>query len=165
MEKIIQKNWAQSSKVNDPFVILPFLLKQTSDTIINAIELELAGHNVSIPQARILYFLAKENRPVTILEISKWVFRELNSVTFIINKMEKEGLVSKFSQPGERKAYISLTEKGADLFYNHITENAQYLIFGVLTQAEREEFEANLIKLLRKAQNALGIDFKPSFLP
>ena len=165
MEKIIQKNRAQFSKVNDPFVILPFLLKQTSDTIINAIELELAGHNVSIPQARILYFLARENRPVTILEISKWVFRELNSVTFIINKMEKEGLVSKFSQPGERKAYISLTDKGADLFYNHITENAQYLIFGVLTQAEREEFEANLIKLLRKAQNALGIDFKPSFLP
>ncbi len=79
--------------------------------------------------------------------------------------MEKEGLVSKVNQPGKRKTYVSLTDKGADLFYNHITANAQYLIFGVLTQAEREEFEANLKKLLRKARSSLGMDFKPPFLP
>ncbi|MBN1368402.1 MAG: winged helix DNA-binding protein [Dehalococcoidales bacterium] len=165
MEKTILKNQSKLSKVNDPFVILPFLLKQTSDTIMNAIELELKRHNVNIPQAVILYFLAREERPVTILEISRFSVRELNSVSFIINKMEKEGLVSKVSQPGKRKTYVTLSSKGADLFYNHITENAQYLIFSVLTQAEREEFEINLRKLLHKARNAMGMDFKPSFLP
>jgi len=165
VKEMAQVKQTRPPKVEDPFIILPFLLKQTSDTIINAIELELAQINVSIPQAHILFYLAREKRPVTLLEISHWVCRELNSVTVSINQMHKEGLVEKTNQPGDRKTYVTLTDKGTDLFYNHITENAQYFIFSVLTESERKEFEAYLRKLLRKARNALGIDFKPPFLP
>ncbi len=60
---MIQEYKTRPPKVDDPFIILPFLLKQTSDTIINAIELELAHHNISIPQARILFFWPRKTGP------------------------------------------------------------------------------------------------------
>lgn len=158
------KNPNDQYSKDDPMINLSALLIQTSDTITQAIELELAQYNINFPQARILFALKQENRPVTIPEISEWVLRELNSVSTLINKMEKAGLVEKTSRPGDRKTYITLTEKGDEL-YNHITVKAHHLTFTVLAEDERKEFKASLKKLRDRARHLLGIDFKPPFLP
>jgi len=152
------------SKSSDPFFKLFVLYILTGDTITNAAEIELAQYKINFPQARILFMLHQENRPVTIQELSQWVLRELNSVSTLINRMESAGLVKKTKIPGDKKAYITLTEKGADLFNSQITSKAPDMIFSSLTENERKDLEACLKKLLKKARNVLGMDFKPPFL-
>ncbi len=160
----VERNKTDTLKENNPFFNLFVLFILTGDTITNAAELELAQYDVTFPQARILYMLDREKRPVTIQELSRWVMRELNSVSTLINRMEADGLVKKIKKPGDKKTYVALTEKGADLFQNKITSRAQQMIFSALTESERKEFEVYLRKLLNKARNVLGMDFKPPFL-
>lgn len=150
-------------KAEDPFFNLFVLYITTGDAITNASELELAQYQVNFPQARILFMLNRENRPVTIQELSQWVLRELNSVSILINKMEATGLVKKTRKPGDKKTYIALTEKGSDLF-NRITSKAPDMVFSVLTENERKDLEIYLKKLLKKARNLMGMDYKPPFL-
>jgi DNA-binding MarR family transcriptional regulator len=152
-----------ASKSEDPFFNMFVLYITTGDAITNAAELELAQYGVNFPQARILFMLNRENRPVTIQELSQWVLRELNSVSILINKMETAGLVQKTRIPGDKKTYISLTDGGSELF-NRITSKAPDMIFSALTDSERKELETYLKKLLKKARNLLGMDFKPPFL-
>jgi len=157
-------NKSETVKKDDPFFQLFALYILTGDTITNAAELELAQYKVNFPQARILYMLNKEKRPVTLQELSKWVLRELNSVSILINKMEADGLVKKIKRPGDKKTYVTLTEKGWDLYNNQITDESQRMIFSVLTEEERKQFEVYLKKILNKARSLLGMDFKPPFL-
>jgi len=77
--------------------------------------------------------------------------------------MEAAGLVQKARKPGDKKTYISLTDKGLDLF-DKITSKAPDMIFSTLTDSERKDLEAYLKKLLKQARNLLGMDFKPPFL-
>jgi len=153
-----------TSKSHDPFFNLFVLYILTGDTITNAAELELSQYQINFPQARILFMLDQKIRPVTLQELSQWVLRELNSVSTIINKMESAGLVKKSKVKGDKKTYVTLTAKGADLLRNQITTKSQHMIFSALTEEERKDLETYLKKLLNKARNALGIDFKPPFL-
>lgn len=154
-----------ASKTDNNVINLSVLLIQTVDTITKAIELELNQYKISFPEARILFMLVKENKAVTFNEISEWVLRELNSVSVLVTKMEAAGLVEKIRKPGDKKTYVLLTEKGADLYNNKITEKAQHMIFTILTDDQRQQFEG-LLKILRnRARNLLGMDYKPPFLP
>lgn len=151
-------------KTDSPFFDLFVLFILTGDTITNAAEMELGQYQVNFPQARVLFILHKEKRPMTYQELSHRVLRELNSVSTLINRMESSGLVKKDKRKGDKKTYVTLTEKGADLLRNQITTKAQQMIFSVLSEDERQAFEASLKKLLGKARTVLGVDFKPPFL-
>ena len=168
LNKMLEEHKVNSgnlSKADDILINLSVLLMQTSDTITKAIELELAQYNVNFPEARILFMLARENRDVNFHEMSEWVLRELNSISVLVTKMESKGLVKKIKKPGDKRTYVILTEKGADLFNNQITEKAQKMIFNALKDDERQQFERLLKTLRDRARNLLGMDYKPPFLP
>ena len=83
------------AKKEDPDINLLIMLDQSSSVITTAVELELKHLRTTQPQIRILSMLSRENRPVTIDELSNWTFKEFNSVSTLINRMEKRGLVKK----------------------------------------------------------------------
>jgi DNA-binding MarR family transcriptional regulator len=64
---------------------------QTRDTLIRAVELELKQSRISFAQARILYSLTQAKNGMTQGDLSKWHLRNLNTVSTLISKMEKEG--------------------------------------------------------------------------
>jgi len=155
----------KAAKKNDPDINLYILLDQTSSIITNAVELELKHLRLTQPQARVLTMLSRQGRPATIDELANWTLKEFNSVSTLINRMEKKGLVKKSKQSGDLKTYISLTEKGSELYHKKVTERSIHLTFEKLTSQEKIQLESILKKLRDTTRDLLGMDFRPPFLP
>ena len=155
----------RSQKKRDPDINLYILLDQVDSIVTNAVELELKHLRLTQPQARVLTMLSREEKPATIDELAKWTLKEFNSVSTLINRMEKKGLIKKSKQPGDQKTYISLTEKGSELYHNKVTERSIRLIFEKLTTQEKKQLESILKKMRDTTRDLLGMDFRPPFLP
>jgi len=140
------------------------LFDQTRDTLIRAVELELKQSKTNFAQCHILYVLIQEKNGMTQGDLSKWVLRNLNTVSTLINKMEKEGLVKKTKNKEDGKVYVTLTQKGSEE-WDEVGERAIFLTFSVLSEEEKKQLKVLLKKLRTRARNILGLDFKPPFLP
>jgi MarR family transcriptional regulator, organic hydroperoxide resistance regulator len=152
-------------KKSDPLVNLYILLDQTNGIVTNAVELEIKHLRVTQPQVRILTMLSREDKPVTLDELAKWTLKEFNSVSTLINRMEKSDLVKKIKKDGDLKTYVVLTEKGSDLYHNQVTERSIHLIFGDLSNEEKIQLDSLLMKIRNKTRDLLGLDYRPPFLP
>ena len=119
-------------KQNDKEIKLYILLNQTDNIVTHAVELELKHLHVTQPQVRVLTMLSRENRPVTLEELANWTLKEFNSVSTLINRMEKKGLIKKIKKEDDLKTYILLTDKGSNMFLKQVTERSIHLIFGNL---------------------------------
>ena len=104
--------------------------------------------------------LSRQDRPVTLDELANWTFKEFNSVSTLINRMEKKGLVKKIKKEGDLKTYVVLTEKGSDLYHRQVTERSIHLIFEKLSPEEKNQFESILKKVSNTTRDLLGMDFK-----
>lgn len=152
-------------KKNDPDINLYILLDQADSIVINAVELELKHLRITQPQTRIMAMLSREDRPATIDELAKWTLKEFNSVSTLVNRMEKKGLIKKTRKDGDLKAYVSLTEKGSELYHKQVTERSIHQIFGKLSAREKTQLESILKKVKETTRDLLGMDYKPPFLP
>jgi DNA-binding MarR family transcriptional regulator len=151
-------------KKNDPETNLYILLDQTDGIVTNAVELEIKHLRMTQPQVRVLTMLSRENKPVTLDELANWTLKEFNSVSTLINRMEKKGLVKKIKKEGELKTYIILTDKGSDLFLKQVTERSIHLIFGKLSDLEKKQLDSILRKVRDTTRDLLGLDYRPPFL-
>jgi DNA-binding MarR family transcriptional regulator len=140
------------------------ILDQTRDTLIRAVELELKQCKTNFAQTRILYVLTQKKNGMTQGDLSEWLLRNLNTVSTLISKMEKEGLVRKTKNKEDGKVYVTLTQKGSEE-WDKVGERAIFLTFAVLSEEEKEQLKVLLKKLRTEARNILGLDFKPPFLP
>jgi DNA-binding MarR family transcriptional regulator len=155
----------RSTKKLDPDINLYILLDQTNSIVTNAIELEIKHLRMTQPQVRVLTMLSREDRPVTLDELANWTLKEFNSVSTLINRMEKKGLVKKIKKEGVLKTYITMTEKGSDLYHKKVTERSIHLIFEKLTPEEKRRLDIILKKLRSTTRDLLGLDYRPPFLP
>ncbi len=150
-------------KADDPRIILYGLLDQTKEAISKAVELELGQYQMSAPQVKVMHMLSQRDDGVTLGELAAVSVRELNSISTLISRMQKKGLVKKVRKSGDR-AVVTLTEKGKDIYDNTVTERSIYLIFDALSDEDKKQFSLLLRKLQSKARDLLGLDYKPPFL-
>ena len=152
------------SKANDPRIKLHALLDSTRETIQKAVKLELAQYQMSQSQVKVMHMLAQSEEGLTPTQLSESAIRELNSITTLVNRMQKKGLVAKVKRDGDNKTYIVLTDKGMNIYNNTVTERSITLIFDALSDEEKRQLTSLLSKLQTKARNLLGLDYKPPFL-
>jgi DNA-binding MarR family transcriptional regulator len=151
-------------KASDPRISLHALLDRTRETISKAVELELSQSGVSGPQVKIMHTLGQGNDAMSLGDLASVTIRELNSISTLILRMQKKGLVKKVKRPGDDKTYVTLTEKGRDIYNNTVTEQSIYLIYDALSDEEKRQLGLLLDKLQSKARALLGLDYKPPFL-
>ena len=77
-------------------------------------------YGISIPQLLCLNFLNNQhNFQASQTEIKDFLSLNASTVTGIINRLEKKGLIAKLpKREDKRVSYISITAKGADLIQN-----------------------------------------------
>ena len=94
---------------------LCFRLYTASRLISQAYHPLLSEHAVTYPQYLVLLVLwEKDSQPVN--DIAKRLFLETNTVTPLLQRMEKEGFVSREKGKKDgRQMIVSLTDKGKDL--------------------------------------------------
>lgn len=155
----------KTAKKNDPEVNLYILLDQTDGIVTSAVELEIKHLKMTQPQVRVLTMLSRQDKPATLEELANWTLKEFNSVSTLINRMEKKELVKKTKINGDLKTYVTLTEKGSELYHKQVTERSIHLIFDKLSSEEKKQLDSILKKVRDTTRDLLGLDYRPPFLP
>ena len=157
----------KKSKKNESLIKSDFdlwvLLEQTRFAICRAKELELAKINLTVIQASVLYTLRVKGGEATQKEIAEFTMRQHHSVSTLINRMIKSGLLKKVKYSGDKGTRIAMTEKGQEL-YNGITDVAIAMVFSTLAKEEKIKLAENLTILRAKARSMLGMDHVLPFL-
>jgi len=140
------------------------LLQQVGHAAFKARQKELNQYSISNTQAMVLFVIQAIGNKATPAEISRWVFREPHTVSGLLNRMEKEGLVRKVKDL-ERKnlVRVSITEKGQQAYHQSTKIESIRKVISSLSEEERQQLRSSLETLRDKALKELGVNRKLPF--
>ena len=120
----MKKKWDPSTEGEAYKLFL--LLNQTADGLRKLRQRSLENCGITMEQAAALICVKRLGENATSAELSKWLFREPNTVTALVNGMEKKGLLRRTPSPENKKIKIlSLTESGTEAL--RFATDADYL--------------------------------------
>lgn len=135
------------------------LLRQTADSVLKAREAELKKYNLSPEQAAALVCIRSLDSKATPAELSRWLFRKRNSITILLNRMQKLGLINKIVNKDRKNSIkIQLTKKGYEAYKHSVEFQAFYGIIDVLTVKKRKQLWSLLQTIRLKAFKDLKLD-------
>ena len=142
------------------------LLHQTTDAALRARQKELDQFDISVIEVGVLVVTQAIGEKATPSEISRRIFREPHTVSALLNRMEKRGLVRK-TQNLDRKnlVRVSITEKGQQAYDKSTRRKSIRKIMSSLSEEERRQLRSCLEKLQNKAFKELIVEYKPPPLP
>ena len=124
-------------------------IKQLQDRIFEKMLIE-EGIELSSGQGRILFILWKRDR-LTISELSRETSLAKNTVSIVVDGMVNRGIVSRSSNPDNRRQQIvSLTEYARSIQdkYEAVSQRMNELFYRGFTREERMDFEDCLTRIL-----------------
>jgi MarR family 2-MHQ and catechol resistance regulon transcriptional repressor len=127
------------------------LLHQTCYSVSKCEDAIYAGTGITTQQHAVLMAIKYADAPATPTQIAEWVDRNTNSITLIVDRMEKNGLVKRERDSRDRRSLrIAITEKGEDQLKKSAMTGWN-LIKGMLDGLSEEELQL-LAKLLEKVR-------------
>ncbi|MCJ7606078.1 MAG: hypothetical protein MUO19_08640 [Dehalococcoidales bacterium] len=135
------------------------LLRQTSDAVHKTREVELKKYNITPEQAGALVCIHSLGDKATPAELSRWLFRERNSMNILLNRMYKLGMIDKKKNSNRKNSIkLSLTKTGYQA-YKHASEfNAFASIIEALPLKKRTQLWKLLQTIRLKVFEDLGIE-------
>lgn len=131
---------------------LPFLvLMQTSKAIHERIKEEMASNKLGITEFSVLEVLYQKGKQ-TIQQIGHCILISSGSMTYVIDKLEKRGLLSRNACPDDRRViHVTLTDEGYELM-NEIMPKYHEFVYDMFEGLNSNEAET-LVELLKKVRN------------
>jgi DNA-binding MarR family transcriptional regulator len=124
----------------------------TATVVERARELELAQIGVSTIQAGVLYLLKSTIEPVTPSQLARTLYREPHSMSALLKRMEKQGLIKRTKDLDQKNLVrISLTKKGEETFNRQWDAKVTTNITSCLSKKELDTLETCLEKLRARA--------------
>jgi DNA-binding MarR family transcriptional regulator len=115
--------------ISDEYFVLWIMIAQTRDAILKARERDYARFNISNMRRAVLWNIQNNGGHATPVEISRQLFRELHSVTGLLERMGKEGLITKYKSSSRSRFEIKLSKKGLDVFNQSLYNETDKRIF------------------------------------
>ncbi|HSW56823.1 MAG TPA: MarR family winged helix-turn-helix transcriptional regulator [Dehalococcoidales bacterium] len=109
----------------------------------------------------ILLAIKNLKSPVLVKDVAHWLDRSPNSISMIVDSMEKEGLIRRLRDvPDRREVRLTMTDKGADMFKsaNNLTSSLLHSIFGEVPEEDLKKLAATLEKIRFTALDFLDLD-------
>ena len=123
------------------------LLRQAYNLIFRCEDRVFSEYNLTTEQHTVLMAIKNISGPVRITDIARWLDRSVNSVSMIIDRMVKAGLVKRTRDRKDRRTvFVTLTKK-AEEAYMPATAAGWNLIQEILSPLSNED-KRSLIKLL-----------------
>lgn len=142
------------------------LMRQTRDAMTRARERELEKAGISSIQAAVLFTIQAIGPESTPAEISRRLVREPHSVSGLLSRMEKQGLIKRVRDlPKRNMVRVVMTAKGQRAYEQSTQRRAMHDIMGVLSEAERKELWSYLETLRARAMQIAGIGHELPFPP
>jgi DNA-binding MarR family transcriptional regulator len=118
--------------------------------VFKAQESALIPQGISLPQLQLLGLLARERRPLTITQLAKWMVKEPNSLTGLVDRTEAKGWVHTHGDPKDRrKRLVEFTSAGVRKFQeaSAVANGAGDKLFGALSASEKAQLKASCEKI------------------
>ena len=152
------------------FYDLWVMLARTRDALQCLRQNQLRQLGVSPEQLATLFAIISlsktESAGASIAEISRLIFRQPHSVSEMVARLEKMGLVEKTKvAPPKNLVSITVTEKGYEVWLKAHDENVSEKVFSSLSKAKRERLHSYLEVLLNAAREELGPNANYIFRP
>jgi len=154
---------AQQIKADKDYTLLTALL-QVADIFVKVRERELLPQNLSATSAAILFLIEAMGKDVTPAKISRMLLREPHSVSGILMRMEKQGLLKR-AKNMERKNLIrvTLTTKGENALKQAMKKEGVKHVLARLTEEQRRQLKQTLTTLKEAGMKELNLS--PKALP
>jgi len=134
----------------DKYYDLWVLLADTKEAILKSRQRELIRHNITATQAAILFIIQAIGDQATPSEISRQIFRKPSTVTEILNRMEKQGLVTKVKDLNRKNLVrVVLTDKGREAYHLSSQRKSIRKIMSSLPPDNRQHLRS-LLQTLRE---------------
>ena len=137
-------------------------LYQAYNAVFKVQESALIAQGISLPQLQLLGLLAREKRPLTISALAKWMVKEPNSLTGLVDRTEAKGWVHTHGDPKDRrKRLVEFTKAGVKKYdeASAVADQAGEKLFSALTAAEKENLKGSCEKIRDAA--AANLSRKP----
>jgi len=145
------------------------MVHQTRDTMMAAREKEIAKHGLSGIEQRLLLIIPSIEKvtdgKVISSEIARWLFKKPSSISQLLTRMEKRGLIQRLPCANNKKEIIiKVTEKGKYLCAKANNEG-RFInkIISSLSDEERHQLWIIMRKLRNIALKELDIAKEPPF--
>ncbi|ACT01925.1 MarR family winged helix-turn-helix transcriptional regulator [Paenibacillus sp. JDR-2] len=124
------------------------VLRNMVNELYRSLERDIDSYGLSTENFRILELLYNRGAQ-PIQKISDTFTIPSGSITYVVDKLEKKGLVERIPIPGDRrKTNVSLTAAGRSSFDNIFPKHAQFISDQLTFATDEEKFE--LINVMKK---------------
>lgn len=121
------------------------MLLRVRDIGLKARERELAKHNLRPRHSAVLFAIKELGRNATPGEIARRTYREPHSLSVMLNRMERDGLIRKKKSPeGGNRITVSLTRKGQQAFLASSRRESIHRMVSTLSERQRQNLKSCL---------------------
>ncbi len=125
-------------------------LRRTADAVARYVEAELGEWRMTAAQYGVLLHLMK-GEPLSLTDLSGLIFRSNSTLTSLIDRMERDGLVARLAHENDRRVTtVALTQKGRELLLE-IRGHHRPFLAGMMSCLSSEEL-GQLSALLNKIE-------------
>jgi len=146
-----------TKQINDEFFSLWVLIAQTKDALLATREREYYQYHVKNERRAVIFSINALGGKATAVEIARFLFRKLNSVSEMLTRMEKQGLIVKVKSNGRSKVVVKLTEKGYETYKQSFNNTVDKRVLSILSKKQRENLASYLLTIRNEAARELGI--------
>ncbi len=155
----------RSRKIKDKEYDLWILISRVYHMIAKLRNMELNKYDILPVQAYILYIIQALGNETNPAEVSKYVYQQRSSVSDILNRMEKQGLITKTKVTGGKgRILVKMTEKGRKTL--QLSSKREYLhsVMSALAEEKCRQLESALEIVRDKAIEKLS-SYQKTVLP
>ena len=95
---------SDGTHLQDEYFMLWVLIAQTKDAVLRARERDYARYGISNERRAVLFIIQNNGGRASPVDIAHQLFRELHSVTEMLKRMEKQGLIKKLAKAPQRSS-------------------------------------------------------------
>jgi DNA-binding MarR family transcriptional regulator len=137
--------------IEDPIQGAWSLLQLTTDSTVKCAESAFAKIKLTPQQFSVLSAIKNIGDPALPTDVAKWLDRNTNTITLIVDRMEKDGLVERIRDLKDRRALrLVVTSRGQKLYEQAVKPSRELpkIIMAALTTNELQ----TLITILEKVR-------------
>ncbi|MBC8511591.1 MAG: winged helix DNA-binding protein [Dehalococcoidia bacterium] len=133
------------------------LLNQVQSLMMNARDIELMKYGTTAMQAAVSFITNSIGEETTPAKISRWLLRKPATISGLLDRMEKAGLVERAKDlPRKNLVRIRLTEKGKQAYKQSLKRESLHKTMSCLSEKEHQQLASILVKLRNRATKVLG---------
>lgn len=132
---------------------LPYLLIRSSRKLRKRLDHSLQEFDLTAAQFSVVQQIRMAEQPVTAAEIAERLESDRPTVSGILTRLEKKGLVEKHDHPADGRSTCLKVNRDSEALLDRITARSEELtteIFSIFSEAEKAQLEQLMLRLLMR---------------